>query len=112
MVDPLDNKHITSDLKATYKNEFTRGVKLFQDSLGEYEKADEIHKKAKFKDVMDKALTIMNQAARGFLTTEAERKKAQEVKEEILTDYQNYLATDNKDMYNKLQGDITNLKKL
>ncbi len=111
MVDPIDNKHVSPDLKATYKNEFARGVKLFQDSLSEYEKADEVHKKAKFKDVMDKALNIMNQSARGFLTTESERQKGQEVKNQILTDYQSYLANDNGDTYKKLQSDINNLKR-
>ncbi|MBS0586211.1 MAG: hypothetical protein JSR76_07970 [Verrucomicrobia bacterium] len=110
MVDPVNNK-VTPDLKATYKDEFARGVKLFQDSLGEYQKADEMNKKAKFKDVMDKALVIMNQAARGFITSSSEKEKAEAFKGKMMEDYQNFIASGDSDAYSKLQSDVNTLKR-
>src|SRR5581483_3391078 len=107
MKDPFSGNRISPELQATYRNEFARGIKLFEESLTAYENTppDEVIKKAKFKDVMDKALKIMNESARGFLS---ESGKSEESKLE--KDYQAFLANDNKDSYNKLNKDIRHLK--
>lgn len=107
MTDPVSGERIPRDLQATYKNEFARGVKLFEESLTEYQKTsdNESAKKAKFKDVMDKALKIMNESARGFLS---ESGKKEETKLE--KDYQSFLAQDNPENYKRLNSDIRNMK--
>ncbi|HSW87115.1 MAG TPA: hypothetical protein VLG49_06420 [Rhabdochlamydiaceae bacterium] len=96
---------IPPDIKATYKQEFARSVDLFQKSLQEYEKTEEFHKKAKFKDVMDKALQIMNETAKACLS-----KKAQSEKTQLEKDYQNFIQHDNPETYDKLNEDIDHLK--
>lgn len=107
MTDPISGKSIPPELQATYRNEFSRGVKLFEESLAAYETTppDEVAKKAKFKDVMDKALKIMNESARGFLSASG---KSEESKLE--KDYQSFLAQDNPENYKKLNEDIRHLK--
>ena len=50
--------------KKLYEQEYKQGVDLFQRSLAEYEKADEVHKKEAFKDVMGQAMQILNETAR------------------------------------------------
>ena len=47
-----------------YEQEYKQGVDLFQRSLIEYGKADEVHKKEAFKDVMTQAMQILNETAR------------------------------------------------
>lgn len=107
MTDPISGKSIPRDLQATYRNEFARGVKLFEESLTEYQKTsdDEAAKKAKFKDVMDKALKIMNESARGFLNESGKKEEAK-----LEKDYQSFLAQGNSENYNKLNSDIRHLK--
>jgi hypothetical protein len=104
-IDGAGGGSIPPDIRATYKQEFSRSVDLFQKSLQEYEKADELHKKAKFKDVMDKALQIMNETAQACLS-----KKAHAEKNQLEKDYQNFIQHDNSETYGKLNDDIDHLK--
>jgi len=50
--------------KILYEQEYRRGVELFQRALSEYDKADEIHKKDAFREVMDRAMQVLNETAR------------------------------------------------
>ncbi len=54
------------DPQKAYAMEYKHGVNLFQRSLDEYSKADEVHKKAAFQDVMHRALQVLNETARGL----------------------------------------------
>lgn len=107
MIDPISGRPIPPELQATYKNEFARGVKLFEESLNAYETTsdDQIAKKAKFKDVMDKALNIMNQSARGFLSPSGQKEETH-----LEKDYQSYIAEQTPDNAEKLKKDINHLK--
>lgn len=103
----MEPEKIPSDVKAAYKVEFERGVKLFQDSLAEYEKAGDFAKKKEMlKDVMDKALDVINEAARGFLS----KTEAKEQKEKLLSDYAAFLKYGDTDTYAKLNQDVERLK--
>ena len=106
MIEPISN-NIPPELRATYKQEFARGAKLFQESLTAYEttSGDEAEKKAKFKDVMDQALKIMNESARGFLSARGQKQEAK-----LESDYQSFLHNDTPDNYRKLNNDLKNLK--
>lgn len=105
MTDPISN--IPPELRATYKQEFARGVKLFEESLTAYQTTsdDQAEKKAKFKDVMDQALKIINESARGCLTARGQK---EEVKLE--KDYQSFLNNDTPANYRKLNNDLGHLK--
>ncbi len=105
MTDKIEGGGIPPDLRATYKQDFARGFDLFQKSLTEYKNADEINKKAKFKDVMDKTLQVMNEVARAALSD-----KGQLQEKELEKDYQNLIANESEQNYNKLKEDINNLK--
>jgi hypothetical protein len=109
MTDPISGKPIPRDLQQTYKSEFGRAVKLFEKSLKEYEATtDNDAKKAKFKDVMDKALVIMNESARGFMNEHEQKKEAQ-----VAQDYQAFIAadgSDHADKLKKLQQDLRHME--
>jgi hypothetical protein len=53
-----------------YEKEYRQGVDLFQRALNEYEKADEIHKKEAFREVMDRAMQVLNETARELKRTD------------------------------------------
>lgn len=50
--------------KVLYEQEYRRGADLFQRALSEYNRADEIHKKEAFREVMDHAMQVLNDTAR------------------------------------------------
>lgn len=106
-MDPIHDGRIPLDIQKTYRQEFSQGVKLFQASLSEYENTTDENKKARFKDVMDKALHAMNEAARGFLGP-----KSQEVQTHLQTDYQAFLNNDTPETYKKLNNDLNHLKSI
>lgn len=108
MTDPIQGKNISPEMQKTYHKEFNEGVKLFQKSLKEYEHTSDDNKKAAFKNVMDQALTIMNQSARGFLDPKAR----EEISTKLQNDYQNFLNNDTPTTYKKLNSDLNHLKNL
>lgn len=104
MTEPINDRNISPQLQETYKNEYARGVKLFKDSLAEHQKAEDGPKKDKFKDVMDKALNVMNESARGFLST-----RGQNEQKVLEKDYQTYLDKHDDQSYQQLNKDIDNI---
>lgn len=91
--------------KALYKQEFERGANLFQKSFAEYQNSDGPQKDL-FKDVMDKALQVMNETAKYCLS---KRKQAQEM--QLEKDYQNYIASGSSESSEKVKQDIDRLQK-
>ena len=89
----------------TYKQEFDKGVELFKDSLDQYQKADEPHKKAAFKKVMSDALKIMNHSAKAAL---GEGVQAKEKKLE--GDYNSFLNHDCQATRQQLEKDLDDIK--
>lgn len=49
-----------------YKQEYVHGLDLFQRALEQHAKAEEVHKKAAFEEVMERALQVLNDTARGL----------------------------------------------
>lgn len=103
-----DGGSISPQDRALYRQEFKEGVNLFQNSLAEYQKADEVHKKNALKNVMDEALQVMNETAQLCLS-----KKAQMQENQLAQDYQAFssLASPTDTDYQKLNSEIDNLKK-
>jgi hypothetical protein len=98
--------HITPEMRETYKQEFAHGVNLFKRSLDEYEKTKEGNKKAAFKDVIGKALHVMNETARLCLTKETQGEAAK-----LNQDYQTFLQQENPDTYEQLSQDISKIER-
>ena len=87
-----------------YKQEFTEGLDLFKKSLNGFANADEEHKKAKFKDVMDKTLNVLRETVKASLSKEAE------IKEDALEkDYLNLLSKETKEKNEWNKRDIEEL---
>lgn len=61
---PGEGMPISPHDRIQYEQEYRKGVDLFQRALSEYNKADEIHKKEAFKEVMDRSMQILNETAR------------------------------------------------
>lgn len=98
---------ISPESKALYKQEYERAVNLFQQSLTGYQKSDEPHQKAKFQDVMNRALQIMHETIKEALGQGAQKQQAK-----LDQDYQNFLTNSNPNTAATLNQDIENLKKL
>lgn len=105
MTGPLEGSRISPEAKAQYKHELEEGVKLFRESLAEYEKSTYEPQKLKFKDVMDKALDVMNQAAKGCLNA-----KGQEREVVVEKDYQAFLNNDTLETRQQLSKDLDGLE--
>lgn len=89
----------------TYKQEFETGLELFRNSLLQYSKATEPHQKDAFKQVMQKALAIMNQSAKASLGP-----SVQNMQHQLEVDFQNFLSHEDSESRQKLLSDIQDLK--
>lgn len=67
MVDIGGPKHISPQDKAMYQQEYKHGVDIFKNALNEYTSAHEVHKKEAFRNVMNMALEVLNDTARGLM---------------------------------------------
>jgi hypothetical protein len=47
-----------------YEQEYKQGAELFQDAVQHYAKSDNPYQKKEFQEVMDKALSVLNETAR------------------------------------------------
>lgn len=92
---------ITARDKELYKEEYHHGVDLFKRALNEYSAADEVHKKDAFREVMDRALQVLNDTARGLKRTDllAQNSKIRE-------DFDSYQASQKDTEKNQLVNDL------
>lgn len=88
-----------------YRQECSRGVELFQKSLTAYQSAEGSLQRDAFKDVMDKALKVIQETVPQCLN---EHLKKQEKRLEA--DYQNYLAAQTPENLNRVSKDLSSLK--
>jgi hypothetical protein len=87
--------------RTKYEEEYKHGVDLFQRALAEYSKADEPHKKEAFRDVMDKAMQVLNDTAQALKRSDLFEKNSQ-----IQQDLQTYQATQNAQAKTQLETDL------
>lgn len=71
--------------KLRYEKEYLQSVDLFQRALNEYNKTDDMYKKEAFKEVMDKAMQVLNETARELKRTDlvAQNQKISQSYEEL-----------------------------
>ena len=92
--------------RVLYEQEYRRGVDLFQRALDQYSKADEIHKKDAFREVMDRALQVLNETAR-----ELKRGDLMTQNQKISKDLESYQNNDVDTAKNQLAQDLNQAKK-
>ena len=92
--------------KILYEQEYRRGVDLFQRALDQYSQADEIHKKDAFREVMDRALQVLNETAR-----ELKRTDLMSQNKKISQDLESYQQNDVEPSKNQLARDLNQAKK-
>jgi hypothetical protein len=59
-----EGNSITPREKKMYEQEYVHGAKLFQKALQQYAKSDNPFQKEEFREVMDKAMNVLNETAR------------------------------------------------
>lgn len=100
MTDPVSgNQHI-------YKQEFIQGATLFEQSLTQYQNSSIPAQKEAFKDVMQKAMVVMNETAKLCLSKEAQKKETQ-----LNTAFENFQTSDDPSTIKNLSQSIDSLKK-
>jgi hypothetical protein len=97
---------LSKDQIHAYREEFSRGIKLFQEALENYNTSTEPHQKKEFKKVMNESLNAMNE-----MVNVALRKDEQNKIEKLQRDYDVFSSNESSQSYNALQKDISSLGK-
>lgn len=106
MVNPSSGDSIPPDVKQVYKQEFLEGANLFQQSLEQYQNSNIPAQKEAFKDVMQKAMQVMNETARLCLSKEAQKKEAN-----VNVEFQKFQSSDSPQNIMDLSKSINSLKR-
>jgi hypothetical protein len=96
------NEPLSPEDKALYLQEYHHGADLFQRALEGYATSGDSHQKEAFKNVMNQALHVMNQAA-GQLGD----KEMKSQTEQISQDFAQYQDTGSQTAYQKLNRDLS-----
>lgn len=96
---------INPHAKELYKQEYQHGADLFQRALKEHANSQNIYQKAEFKDVMDKALLVLNETAR-----ELKEKNLLAQNQQIENDYKAYQSSPNQKTMERLEEDLQRAK--
>jgi hypothetical protein len=90
-----------------YEQEYRDSAQLFRDAVEHYAKSDNIYQKKEFQEVMDKALSILNETAR-----ELNRKGLLEQNAKIEQDYAKFnKSPDDEGAITQLEKDLDDAKK-
>lgn len=93
--------------KKMYEEEYKQSADLFKRALSQYNKSDNMYQKAEFKDVMDKAMNVLNETAHELM-----RKELEAQNQKIAADYQNFQKyPGDPDTIQKLNKDLDKAKK-
>ncbi len=88
-----------------YRQEYQHGANLFEEALNQAQKTSYDPKKEQFGDVMNMAMKILNQTARGL-----KNEKLLKQNEKISKDFKAYQANPNKEHLDALKGDLAQAK--
>ncbi len=93
--------------KKMYEQEYKHGADLFQRALDQYSKAENGYQQNEFKQVMDRALRVMNETASELL-----RKELLKNNDQIAKDYATFQKfPKDPDTLDKLKADLDKAKK-
>lgn len=96
-----------------FESQFKRAANLFDDALSNYHDIQNANdpinyeKKKMFKDVMDKTMHVMDETSIQIM-----KKKIEEKEKELKNDYADLIASENEDTFQKVKGDIQEIKKM
>ncbi len=97
----------TGPREKQYEQEYKHSADLFKRALDQYNKSDNPYQKAEFKDVMDKAMNVLNETAQALM-----RKELEEQNEKIEKDYQTFQKfPGDPDTIDQLNADLDQAKK-
>jgi hypothetical protein len=89
-----------------YEQEYKHSADLFQRALKEHSASDNIFQREEFKQVMDKAMMVLNETAR-----ELKRQELLKQNKQIEKDYGAYQNNQNEMIVQKLDEDLDKAKK-
>lgn len=90
-----------------YEQEYKHSADLFKRALEQYGKAENPYQQNEFKDVMDKAMQVLNETAQELMRQELQKQNSQ-----IAKDYANFQQSPkDPDTINKLNRDLDKAKK-
>lgn len=89
-----------------YEQEFKHAATLFQQALDSYSKSDNPYQKQEFKEVMDKAMRVLNETAQELM-----RKELLNQNQKIASDYATYQQDESATAQAKLNSDLEKAKK-
>lgn len=93
--------------KKMYEQEYKHSADLFQRALNQYSKSDNMYQQSEFKDVMDKAMQVLNETASELMRKELQKQNAQ-----IAKDYATFQQfPKDPDTQEKLNSDLEKAKK-
>ncbi len=109
MADRIDDQGETPSIlprkqRILYEAEYKHAADLFQRTLNEYSKSDNVYQKEEFKKVMEESLQVLNDTA-----TELRRKDLLNQNHQIERDYTAFQSDDKND--SKLQTDLKKAKR-
>ena len=88
-----------------FEQEFKHGVDLFQRALSEYGKADEMNKKEAFREVMERAMQVINETAHELHRGDLEKDAAK-----ISKDFEKFQETNDQASQKVLTQDLKEAK--
>lgn len=103
---PKEPHHTPSEIRM-YEQEYKESANLFQEAVQHYAQSDNPYQKKEFQEVMDKALSILNETAR-----ELNRKGLFDQNAKIEKDYAQFNKTpDDEKMITQLEKDLQDAQK-
>lgn len=98
--------HTPSEIRM-YEKEYKESAKLFQDAVQHYAKSDNPYQQKEFQEVMDKALSILNETAR-----ELNRQALLDQNAKIVKDYAKFnQSPDDENTVAQLEKDLEDAEK-
>jgi hypothetical protein len=97
---------VTPNEKKQYEEEYQQSVQLFQNALNQNAEAQNPYQQQQYQDVMEQAMHILNQAARGLKRSDLLAQNRR-----IADDYQAYLNNPSQEAQQKLIQDLNTAQK-
>ncbi|NBV29604.1 hypothetical protein EBS02_11450 [bacterium] len=89
----------------SYKDEFKKGLELFEESFQAYQQSNIANQKLAFQDVMGKATHIMDETSDQCLSASGKKNLSK-----LKSDYDQFLKNPNSEIMKAIQSDLNNLK--
>ncbi len=106
-IDPMGNVGpLSPKERKEFEEEYRHGTDLFKRALNEYSESTNMFQKEEFKEVMEKAMQVLNETARELKNKELLNKNRQIEKD--FSDYQQHQSLEHK---NKLVTDLDSAQK-